>query len=37
MSYNPRAVRRIVRRFVEYAITISVALICSYGIVTGGW
>jgi len=37
MDYNPRAARRIVRRVFEYAIAISVALICGFGIVAATW
>jgi hypothetical protein len=37
MQYNARAARRIVRRVVEYAIAVSVALICGFGIVAASW
>jgi hypothetical protein len=37
MKYNSRAIRNTARRVIEYAITISIALLCSYGIVNARW
>ena len=37
MKYNSRAARNTARRVIEYAITISIALLCSYGIVNARW
>jgi hypothetical protein len=37
MKYNSRAIRSTARRVIEYAITISLALLCSYGIVNARW
>jgi hypothetical protein len=37
MKYNSRAIRSTVRRVFEYAVTISIGLLCSYGIVNARW
>jgi hypothetical protein len=37
MTHNSRAIRSTARRVFEYVITISIALLCSYGIVNVRW
>jgi hypothetical protein len=37
MKYNSHTIRKIARRVFEYTITISIALLCSYGILNARW
>jgi len=37
MFQNARVVRRAMRRAFEYAVTISIGLLCAYGIVHTPW